>query len=103
MFDSTDADDLVESFPAFLVSTALAEALLAAGLTGYALAGVRCSLSVNAPGGEQRPPSFRWLKIVGRTNDDFSLGADHRLVVSESAFAVLARFRLDRCDITALA
>jgi len=44
-------------------------------------------------------PEFRWLKINGKTAiDDFSLDKEHNLIVSESAKAMLAKFKINNCD-----
>ena len=84
-------DELLESFPCFIVSTALAEALERAALGGFTLADVMISRAEEAtfsagPG----LPEFRWLKVDGQAGaSDFGLAPDHRLVVSERALQIL--------------
>lgn len=95
-------DELVESFPVFLISTALGEEVTRAGLSGFVLADAETSVSEDAEellGGETIP-EFRWLKITGRPAvDDFGQTEQARLVVSERALEVLRRGSLNNCDI----
>jgi hypothetical protein len=85
-------DDLLESFPCFIVSKRLAAKLQRSTLTGFTLDTLTVSTS---PEFEDlypatRLPEFRWLKVVGCAGQhDFGIGADHRLVVSAAALALL--------------
>jgi hypothetical protein len=90
-------DDLLESFPCFIVSERLAAELLRSELTGFTLDALKVSTSAEFeelhPG--RRLPEFRWLRVAGRAGqDDFGIGPDYRLVVSAAALAVLEGFSL---------
>jgi hypothetical protein len=102
IFDGWLGDDLVESFPVFLVTDALAKTLNNSELTGYLLKEADISVSEqflefypNAPS-----PQFVWLDVVGDyCRDDFSLDSRARLVVSERAYQVLRTARLEHCEV----
>lgn len=99
-FDGWLGDDLLESFPVFIVTQQLQQAIATAQLTGYAFDDVIVTTSDTFdelyPGREL--PPFAWLKVHGQAGrDDFGLAADQRLVVSEQAYAVLRQFQLDNC------
>lgn len=95
-------DDLVESFPVFMISTATGERLARAGLSGFALADAETTLSPEAEEllEGQGLPAFRWLQITGRPGaDDFGQTADARLVVSQRALDLLREGALNNCEI----
>ena len=95
-------DELVESFPAFLISTALGEHAVQAGLSGFALADAERTVSDEAEellDGETIP-EFCWLNITGRpAAEDFGQTPQARLVVSERALELLQQGSLNNCDI----
>ena len=98
VFDSSDSDDIVESFPVFLVSAELATSIASSKLTGARLAAAQCSLREPA---DAPVPVYRWLQIVGHPDlDDFWLTHDHRLAVTQAAINALREHRLDYCDVT---
>jgi hypothetical protein len=98
VFDSSESDDIVESFPVFLVSVRLAASIVSSKLTGARLAAAQCSLREPS---DAVSPAYRWLQIVGRPDlDDFWLMPDHRLGVTQAALNVLRDHRLDYCDVT---
>jgi hypothetical protein len=95
-------DDLLESFPCFLISPEAAAALQFAALTGV---GFDSAYVTIAPGAEDlvddRVTRFRWLQATGRPGaDDVAVDAAARLVVSDRALTVLQAFRLAQCAIT---
>jgi hypothetical protein len=101
-FEGWLGDDLLEAFPCFLVSSALAKALEEAKLLGFSLDDVEVSVS---PEFQERSrgralPEFRWLKITGQSRDaDFWLTPDFRLEVSGEALATLTKFDLSHATI----
>ena len=100
VFDSSESDDIVQSFPVFLVSAGLAVSIANSELTGARLAVAQCSL--REPPDVAMPP-YRWLQIVGHpSRDDFWITHEHRLAVTQAAMNVLRGHRLDHCDITAI-
>src|SRR6476660_6693817 len=102
-FDGWLGDELLESFPCYIVTRRLAHALTAAGLSGFQLAPVEGSASELFaelyPGG--RLPPFAWLQVGGVAGrDDFGMSPDHRLVVSDRALGVLRAGQLRHCEVS---
>lgn len=100
-FDGWLGDELLESFPCFIVTHRLAERLAAGGLTGFRRAPVEVTRSEQFeclyPGREL--PAFEWFQVIGAAGlDDFGLTADHRLVVSERALGALKAGQLRHCE-----
>ncbi len=96
-------DDLLESFPCFIVSGPLAASIEAAGLTGFRLAPVDVSVSQEfvelQP--ETQLPSFAWLQVSGTAGaHDFGLSSKSQLVVSPRALDVLRGHRLAHCQLS---
>jgi hypothetical protein len=91
-FDGWLGDEIVEGFPCFIVTESLARRLSQAGMVGVEFADVEVSASDQLV--ELHPelvlPRFVWLKVTGTAGrDDFGVGADLRLVVSEKALRVI--------------
>ena len=85
MFDGWLGDDLLESFPCFILTERLANEL-ERKVTGFSLDDVTVSTSDQFedlyPG--RVLPAFCWLKVSGQPLiDDFYLGPDHVLYVRE--------------------
>ena len=102
-FDGWLGDDLLTSFPCYIVTDRLKNELQRSELTGYELDRVKVTKSEFF--GDMHPdapplPRFHWLKITGRAGiDDFGMAKDHRLVVSERALRVLRYGQLSDCEI----
>ena len=90
-FEGWLGDELLETFPCFIVSSALAANLESAALDGFSLDRVIASVPEDIDLADGRAiPDFRWLKVDGRAGAaDFGIGPGHRLVVSEKALHVL--------------
>lgn len=105
VFDGWSGDDLVESFPCFLVTKWLAKELENEGLSGFSLDDVEVSKSETFL--ELYPdvvlPKFFWLKISGAAGiDDFGFVSGTGkgcLVVSKKALDVLCRGKIDLEDL----
>jgi hypothetical protein len=101
-FDGWLGDQIVTSFPAFMVTGDLATKIQRAGLTGVELADVEISVSPEFEDlhpGATLPP-FRWLKPIGVAGrDDFGLGRDHRLVVSKKTLDLIAATKPRALDV----
>lgn len=96
-FEGWLGDELLEAFPCFLVSSALAKALEEERLVGFSLGEVEVSVSpeFKALHPERALPEFRWLKITGENHDaDFRLTSEFRLEVSGRALKVLRKFKI---------
>ena len=88
---------LIESFPCYIASTALVEAMTAAGLSGFVTDEVTVTLSPEALGvtADMLPP-FVWFKPTGMPEqDDIGVLPPARLVVSEAAKQVMEPFTRD--------
>lgn len=102
--DAWLGDDLIQSFPCYLVSEKLKRKISASSLSGAAFAPVEFGLSSSFK--ERHPsksvPDFAWFKITGFVGkDDFGIEADGRLVVSERALALIQELNLNHCEISA--
>ncbi|GAB6263398.1 hypothetical protein [Photobacterium sp. R1] len=101
-FESWLGDSILESFPCFVVTRPLADALTTNKFSGFTIDSVMISISDEFK--ELQPginlPNFVWLKITGQSGrDDFGLADDFRLVVSDNVLHVLKSFNLDNADI----
>lgn len=98
-------DDLLESFPCYVVTDRCKGALEKGGFSGYTLAPVKVTASDTFfelyPG--RSIPVFHWLKVSGTAGkDDFGLADDHRLTVSEEVLRVLKSLNIEHCDVEEL-
>jgi hypothetical protein len=105
-FDGWRGDEIVESFPCFLVTESLMARLQAEQLTGMEAGQVEVSISEqfrDSDTGAKLPP-FAWLKVVGVAGqDDFGMGLDFRLVISAAALRVIQATRPKAMDVEAFA
>jgi hypothetical protein len=94
-------DDIIESFPCYLVTPRLATDLEASGLSGFRLDTAQVTLSDEAADfGITEVPEFRWLVVSGRPGeDDFGVLGNGQAVISEEALQALQARTLDNCDI----
>jgi len=96
-------EDLIQSFPVFLVSEDLAGALAAANLTGFRLedADVRPSDQYGGFGGGEVPiKHYRWLRLDSSDPADCWLDERLRLCVSDEMYAVISSHRIEGCEVT---
>jgi hypothetical protein len=95
-------DDLLETFPCYIVTERLGNALRSQSLSGIAFGSVQVSKSQQFEDlyPNRQLPKFFWLKVTGNAGrDDFGLSADFNLVVSDHALGILRRFNLSNCEI----
>lgn len=102
-FEDWLGDDLLETFPCFVVSQELADLIRASALDGVALAFLE--VSVSAEGRElfdaDRLPSFEWLQVTGEAGrHDVGVTENGRLVVSERAMRVIRQRTIQNAIIT---
>jgi hypothetical protein len=104
VLDGPDTDDLIESFPVFLVSDDLAARLEENGLGGFELAhaDVMPSLGYREAYGDAPHKGYRWLRVLGDSSSDCWLSDDHRLCVSDRMMHTLQEGDLTNCEIEAL-
>ena len=104
-FEGWLGDDIVESFPCYLVTNELARALSSSDLTGFSLASA--SVRTTDEFSEHTPaplPEFKWLQVTGQPAvDDLWLHSDFRLALSDRALEVFRAFNTDNAIIEPLA
>ena len=101
-FEGWLGDELLESFPCFIMTEPLSTFLTKANLSGFTFESVHISTSDGFDEAFQNKilPRLLWLKVTGRAGvDDFGLADDHRLVVSGAALDILRAAQLDNADI----
>jgi hypothetical protein len=99
-FDGWLGDELVEGFPVFLVTAALAESFGRQNLTGFevGIVEVEESRQFHDIHPQARLPSFVWLQVTGKPGvDDFGLSPGHCVVVSKRALSLMT---LAHCDVS---
>jgi len=92
IFDGWLGDQLVESFPCYLVTSSLAQALADAGVSGIELADAEIETSDQFRDiyPNRLLPHFRWLRVIGSaTESDIFITPDNRLGASQKALDVL--------------
>jgi hypothetical protein len=93
-------DDIIESFPCYLVTPQLGTDLQASGLSGFCLDSAQVTLSEEAVDfGITEVSDFRWLVVSRRPGeDDFRVLATGQAVISERALQTLQTHTLNNCD-----
>ena len=102
-FDGWLGDDILETFPCYIITKRLSDLLTVSPLTGYEIDDVVISYSETFmelyP--NKKMPTFFWLKIIGAAGiEDFGAENNNRLVVSETVMNLLARVQIKYCDIS---
>jgi hypothetical protein len=97
-FEGWLGDDILETFPCFIVTDRLKNSIEHEKLSGIIFSDVIITRSTvfldTHP--VQELPRFFWAKIIGGfKKDDFFIATDRRLMVSEKAFQFLKSFRID--------
>lgn len=102
VLDRPDADELIQSFPVYLVSSGLADRLQSSGLTGFALAEVvtRPSVEYSSAFGDAPHRHYRWLQVLGTEEDDCWIDASLMLCISDRMMEILSEATLSDCVIT---
>lgn len=101
-FESCPDDDLVGTFPVFLVSERLATALRTSGLSGFEVERAEISGSdiFHELHPKRKPPLFHWLKVSDKPNaQDFGQTSSGDLIVSESALRKLREFSIENAEV----
>ena len=101
-FDGWLGDDILESFPCYVITESLKKKLESTALCGYQIDQVEVTKSDQFedlyPG--KKLPVFYWLKIIGEAGkDDFGVADDYRLVISDKALKVINDFNVAQADI----
>ena len=105
VLDYPNADDLIQSFPVYLVTEDMAARLLGAGLSGFEIdeVEVRPSPEYTAAYGRAPHAKYKWLRLDGAESADCWLDETYLLCVSQRMMEVLEAGRLSGCDIVELA
>ncbi|QQQ27178.1 hypothetical protein [Chryseobacterium indoltheticum] len=101
-FDGWLGDDILESFPCYIVTESLKEALENNKCTGISFHEVIISKSETFlefyP--DRELPEFYWAKISGEVyKDDFFITEENMLAISERAYIVLQKHNINNADI----
>lgn len=100
-FEGWHGNDIVESFPCYLVTESLKISIEQKGLAGVKFANVEVTTTDTFR--ELYPnihlPQFYWMKIEGKLcEDDFGLAEDLRLVISSRVAKVLESFNISEAE-----
>lgn len=101
-FSSWLGDDLIESFPCYIVSERLADKLKQSHFSGFVFDDVTVTKSsdFNDISTIKHLTRFYWLKVNGKPfEDDVSISEDSRLLVSEELLNVMFNFNFNYADI----
>lgn len=94
-FNGWLGDDILESFPCYIVTERLKNKIESNNLTGVKFDQVTITKSEEFKTlySDKELPKFYWAKINGELYvDDFVIGQDYRLLISENAFQILKLF-----------
>jgi hypothetical protein len=92
-------DDLLETFPAFVVTVEAGRRLTEAGLSGFELDDVEVERTASF-GDDRDVPELWWPRVTGSARrDDIGADAAGVLVVSQRALEVLRRGSLVHADL----
>lgn len=103
--DGWFGDVVIATFPCYLVTEEAKRALLDIGFSGATFADVTITISDNFREvySDVKLPPFVWLKVIGRAGrDDFGIGRNFRLVISERVLDVLDELGIPNADIKPL-
>ncbi|MEE4079515.1 hypothetical protein [Pseudomonas viridiflava] len=101
-FEGWLGDDLLESFPCFIITKRLADAISKIPLSGFGLLPVKISKSENfiENHSQVKLPEFQWLKIYGSAGiDDFGLTQNYDLVISKPVLEILRGFNIKLAEL----
>ena len=91
-------DDIIESFPCYIISERLKNKIELEKLSGITFDNVIITKSqtFNQLYPNMKLPKFYWAKIYGRVGfDDFIIGNDYRMVISDLAYRILKLFNIN--------
>ncbi len=101
-FEGWLGDDILESFPCYIVTERLREGIELEKLTGVSFDKVLISKSETFlelyP--DRELPNFFWAKINGESNKaDFFITEKNGLAISERVYLLLENYNIDQADI----
>ncbi len=104
-FDGWLGDDVLESFPSFIITERGRKLLEQLAATGMIFADVQVSKSdeFHELHGDKTLPKFYWMQVHGKLGaDDIALVSDGRLAVDAGLFARLNSLLWTHCDVAPL-
>jgi hypothetical protein len=104
-FDGWQGDAILATFPCYIISYEAKTRLEARNLTGADFDNVEISVSEQFKElyPQTKLPNFFWLKITGSPGvDDFGIGTDHMLVISERVRTELEGLGIAHAEIVEL-
>ncbi len=101
-FNGWLGDDLLESFPCYIVTERLRALIDCAVYSGYEFSDVLISTSEQFKElyPERKLLTFYWLKVTGQPGvDDFGISSNHALIVSSQVLEQLKQTNIENCEI----
>lgn len=101
-FEGWLGDDILESFPCYIVTEKLRTGIEHEKLTGISFDDVIISKSETFLElySNKELPNFFWAKISGESyRDDFFITEKNGLAISEKAYSLLKNYNIDQADI----
>ncbi|RXM40438.1 hypothetical protein BOQ62_05560 [Chryseobacterium sp. CH21] len=101
-FEGWLGDDILESFPCYIVTEKLRTGIEHEKLTGISFDDVILSQSETflELHSNKELPNFFWAKISGESyRDDFFITKKNDLAISEKAYLLLKNYNIDQADI----
>ncbi|PZU26013.1 MULTISPECIES: hypothetical protein [Sphingobacterium] len=100
-FDGWLGDDILESFPCYIMTERLKRTIESENLSGITFDDVLISKSETFldlyP--DKELPTFFWAKINGEDyQDDFFITEQNGLAISEKAYSLFQKFNIDQAD-----
>lgn len=104
-FEGWLGDDILESFPCYIVTERLRKGIESEQLSGISFDQVLVSKSETFlelyP--DRELPNFFWAKINGESNrDDFFITEKNGLAISERAYSLLKNYNIGQADVNDL-
>ncbi|UCA59047.1 hypothetical protein KB553_18715 [Chryseobacterium rhizoplanae] len=104
-FEGWLGNDILESFPCYIVTERLKQGMESEGMTGIGFDDVLVTKSETFlelyPGKEL--PKFFWMKINGEADkDDFFITEKNTLAISARAYSLLKEYKIDQAAIEEL-
>ena len=100
-FEGWLGDDILETFPCYIVTDRLRQEIEKLALTGVSFDNTVVSTSETF---EKLYPSrilpkFYWLKVLGTPRkDDFGMAEDYKLMISDTVFTMLKNFNVSNAS-----
>jgi galactitol-specific phosphotransferase system IIB component len=94
-------DDIIETFPCFIISEKLKKVLEHDGITGYEIENLEVTKSKQFLDAitDVKLPLFYWLKIVGEKNKDDIFLKNNMMTISDKTLKSLQKVNIDNADV----